>query len=141
MAFGIRVRGERQIFRHVFQALYEQNPPYTRAFIPLIPKYGCWRDIYYMMRNGDLDPALRQDLLDYILVQLAVAEPGAAVGVHLPRENRQREVAGLIAERLYPNERYSTRMKLYRQLVARLNPPSALNPPSRLNPPLPSLVE
>jgi hypothetical protein len=112
----------RQTFKIFLQEVYRLDPAGTRAVLPDIPRVGCWRDVYQLLRDPNLPPPLFQDLLDLAVQALRTARVGAKVVDYAPRENKHRVLAGILARALYPAERlYSTRMKLYRNCLADLS--------------------
>ena len=44
-------KGERRLFHHFIHALYEHNKETVRQMIKLIPEYGCWRDMWELLKD------------------------------------------------------------------------------------------
>ena len=44
-------KGERRLFHHFIHALYEHNKETVRQMITLIPEYGCWRDMWELLKD------------------------------------------------------------------------------------------
>jgi hypothetical protein len=94
--------------------------------LPLLTEYGSWRDLFHLTTCV---PAVVPVVLELVEKQLAKDMDDAAQGKPIsllakwiPREDRQSDLAKLIAKRLFPYEaRPSSRMKTYRQKISALN--------------------
>lgn len=59
-------KGERKLFYNIIRSLYEHDNESVRKVIHLIPEYGCWRDMWELLK---MIPALENDILTIILEQ------------------------------------------------------------------------
>jgi hypothetical protein len=55
-------KGEKDLFYALIKALYVVKPDIVKNMIKLIPEYGCWRDMWVLMRNI---PELEQCIIEY----------------------------------------------------------------------------
>jgi hypothetical protein len=53
-------KGERRLFHNFMSALYEHDKEVVRQAIQLIPEYGCWRDMWELLKAI---PELEADIL------------------------------------------------------------------------------
>jgi len=126
-------KGERLVFYDMFQTLAAALPSTAIAVLDLIPHYGCWDDLFVLASNikADASPAtpagfLREAVLNLTVKQLC-ADEGAESELSLaakwaPRESRYKSLAQALAKKLFPRDwQYSSQMKKYRQMVAKLN--------------------
>ena len=105
--------GEREVFKRFCQALYALDPARLTLLLPLIPRYGCWRDLYQLQREAALAPGLAAAVLAVLVAALRAGVPGALAWA--PRETKHRAQARALACALFPGEQlYSNLMKLYR---------------------------
>jgi hypothetical protein len=114
-------KGERKLFYVFMTALYRFHPNTVRRMLPLVPEYGCWRDMWELWA---VLPELKADILALVrttyMADLVKASTGQSDSMSLlakwlPRE-KSATYSGLaywIAAALYPNER-SDRKKIIR---------------------------
>ena len=131
-------KGEREAFRLFYDALL-QNPK-TKAIamdlLDLVPEYGSWRDLFIEAVVPSLpyqsDPDMRERIVEIVQAQwlkddraIGQYKPISLMAKWMPRENRNKYLAGLLAGRLFPSatgsSQYSSQMRLYRKAVASLN--------------------
>ena len=131
-------KGEREAFRLFYDALLS-NPktcPIAMDLLDLVPEYGSWRDLFIEAVVPSLpyqsEPEMRERIVEIVKAQwskdqvAAVQEkPISLMAKWMPRENRNKYLAGLLAGRLFPDRtgptQYSMQMRLYRKAVASLN--------------------
>ena len=131
-------KGERQLFVELFIELYGRWPDKLTALLPLVPQYGCHKDLLLLAAEERAAPALVDaclDLVAAILVkdaaELKLAEEASRparglslMGKWAPREacsNKARsKQAKALAARMFPEVPGQAR-SLYRQLCASLN--------------------
>jgi hypothetical protein len=131
-------KGEREAFRLFYDALL-QNPK-TKAIamdlLDLVPEYGSWRDLFIEAVVPSLpyqsEPEMRERIVEIVQAQwlkddraIGQYKPISLMAKWMPRENRNKYLAGLLAGRLFPSatgsSQYSSQMRLYRKAVASLN--------------------
>ena len=106
-------KGERRLFYSFMKALHSFHPNTVCRMLPLVPEYGCWRDMWELWMEI---PELGIDILDIVKKQFIEDLSKAALGEvndmsllakWLPREKSAsyRRLARRIAYELYPNER------------------------------------
>ena len=131
-------KGEREAFRLFYDALL-QNPKtcsIAMDLLDLVPEYGSWRDLFIEAVVPSLpyqsEPEMRERIVEIVQAQWlkdqvsALQEkPVSLMAKWMPRENRNKYLAGLLAGRLFPSaagsSQYSSQMRLYRKSVAFLN--------------------
>ena len=131
-------KGEREAFRLFYDALL-QNPktcPIAMDLLDLVPEYGSWRDLFIEAVVPSLpyqsEPEMRERIVEIVKAQWVKDEnadcygkPISLMAKWMPRENRNKYLAGLLAGRLFPSatgsSQYSSQMRLYRKAVASLN--------------------
>ena len=119
-------KGERASTTLMWDYMFEHHREDASKMLPLLTEYGSWRDLFHLTT---LSPLVVPVVLDLVEQQLAKDMDDAAQGKPIsllakwiPREDRQSELAKLIAKRLFPYEvRPSSRMKMYRQKISALN--------------------
>lgn len=57
-------KGERKLFYDLITAVYKYKPDIVAKLIPLVPEYGCWRDLWELLK-------VIPDLKDYIFAHVA----------------------------------------------------------------------
>jgi len=132
-------KGEREAFRLFYDALLA-NPKTCHIamdLLDLVPEYGSWRDLFieavvpslpylseFEMRERIVEIVKAQWLKDQ--VSALQEKPISLMAKWMPRENRNKYLASLLAARLFPGSeasstQYSSQMRLYRKAVASLN--------------------
>jgi hypothetical protein len=90
-------KGERRLFQNFVSALYERDPTTLKMMLKLIPEYGCWRDMWDIMKDV---PELEFDILnivkeqfveDIIKCQSGQESKMSLLAKWLPRENSERK--------------------------------------------------
>lgn len=114
-------KGERQLFRDILDSLFKYMPELTLEMLHLIPEYGCWDDLFQLTH-----PKMMNKVIEITVTQLKIDSlsdgPISLCAKWAPRENRQGDIAKLLAKALFPEEdSLSRRLKSYRKLVAGLN--------------------
>ena len=119
-------KGERASTTLMWEYMLEHHKEDALKMLPLLTEYGSWRDLFHLTTCA---PSVVPLVLELVEKQLAKDMDNAAEGKPIsllakwiPREDRQSELAKLIAKRLFPYEvRPSSRMKTYRQKISALN--------------------
>ena len=119
-------KGERASTTLMWEYMLEHHRDDAIKMLPLLTEYGSWRDLFHLTT---VSPAVVPVVLDLVEQQLAKDDVAAAEGKPLsllakwiPREDRQPELAKLIAKRLFHDEiRPASRMKMYRKKISGLN--------------------
>jgi hypothetical protein len=119
-------KGERASTALMWEYMLEHHREDALKMLPLLTEYGSWRDLFHL---ATCVPAVVPVVLELVEKQLAkdlddVAQgkPISLLAKWIPREDRQSDLAKLIAKRLFPYEvRPSSRMKTYRQKISALN--------------------
>jgi len=114
--------GERDNFKKTMILLHERYPSLTLELLDLIPYYGCWGDLFALCEEY---PPFSDRILSITAKQLkedhTCTDGITECAKWAPRETKRPEVAKRLASILFPTSVYSTRMALYRRLVAGLN--------------------
>lgn len=131
-------KGEREVFRIFYDALLA-NPKtcyIAMDLLDLVPEYGSWRDLFIEAVVPSLpyqsEPEMRERIVEIVQAQwlkdqtaAPQEKPISLMAKWMPRENRNKYLAGLLAGRLFPSAtgptQYSSQMRLYRKAVASLN--------------------
>ena len=123
-------KGEKQLFYDMMETLYELDPMTTRNMMKHIPEYGCWRDMWEMMRripeltDSIMTVVKERFLFDRILLAGRSHEKMSLLSKWLPRENSKTYpgMANQIAAALYPFITSETgRLMTYRKEVSAMN--------------------
>ena len=121
-------KGERDLFKAMLNALFTHEPGLTVSLLDLVPKYGCWKDLFEMTAAKTCAPSVREAVLGIVVKQLQ-ADTATEVGKSIslvakwaPRETKMKALAVDLANRLFPTSiQHSSKMRLYRKYVAALN--------------------
>lgn len=131
-------KGEREVFRIFYDTLLA-NPKtcyIAMDLLDLVPEYGSWRDLFIEEVVPSLpyqsEPEMRERIVEIVKAQwqkdqkaATQEKPVSLMAKWMPRENRNKYLAGLLAGRLFPSAtgptQYSSQMRLYRKAVASLN--------------------
>ena len=110
--------------------LYRINPTMTTQFIPLIPEYGCWKDVWELMRRiPPLEDAIlsftkKTFVQDVLKCRREDYDGITYLAKWLPRE-KSKTYPGLayrFADFFYPAEGAKRkRIQMYRKEVSRVN--------------------
>ena len=123
-------KGERELSKEMFKHLLTVQPELTRdAMLDLVPKFGCWRDLFVLAADEKVTLPVKQKVWSITASQLRAdqATPeGQSISLcakWAPREDKHHsEQAKAIAKLLFPEVgKLSDRLKAYRKLVAGLN--------------------
>jgi hypothetical protein len=123
-------KGERKLFYNFFLALRKIDQATTTELLPLIPEYGCWRDLWELMHMvpelewAILEVAKKQFEKDYDYLVAGEANKMSLLAKWLPREGSGTYpgAAQKIAKTLFPNEKSERkRIILYRKKVSAMN--------------------
>ena len=124
-------KGERAISILMFKFLYKYRPDLTLYLLDLIPHYGYWKDLFIIWDT--IDDVIIQNKIKTILISqlqedmknMKEMKSISLLAKWIPRQTRQENIAKSIASSLISNiecnNSYSFRMKLYRQLISKLN--------------------
>ena len=119
-------KGERDLFYVFFDELYKQQPLVAGLLVPLIPTYGCWRDMWELATNV---PALAETIYahtktvfesDVDLLNKGECAKMSLLAKWLPRE-KSATWPGLAEELCTAIYGPRTKTKVYRQQVSALN--------------------
>jgi hypothetical protein len=122
-------KGEKQLFYHFMKTLYEQDPLITMNVVRHVPEYGCWRDMWELMKEV---PELTDEVLKVVRdtfftdrLHFAAGSTGkmSLLAKWLPREGSgYGTVAKQIAAFIYPAiTNRNKRMMTYRKDVSDMN--------------------
>jgi hypothetical protein len=119
-------KGERASTTLMWEYMLEHRQEDALKMLPLLTEYGSWRDLFQLAAvNHTVTPVvldLVQEQLAKDLDACAEGKPLSLLAKWIPREDRQPELAKLIAKRLFPDEiRPASRMKQYRKKISALN--------------------
>jgi hypothetical protein len=125
-------KGERDLFAHFVAALQTEFPEVTPGMLHLVPEYGCWRDLFALVKTV---PAIKgcvirlakeQFVKDEAAFTGATADAPAKMSLlskWLPREHSNKAELSLLANALarefFPDSRCAN--KEYRKRVSTLN--------------------
>jgi len=120
--------GERLLFRHMFKVMYASHPNLMYYTLDLIPKYGYWKDFFYLAMTNLY---LLQPAMTIAYHQLITDERSLQEGVQpsflakwIPKEGKsQGRFARDFANYIYMNTdmTYSQKMSALRRRVTKLN--------------------
>lgn len=122
-------KGEKQLFYTFMKTLYEQDPLITTNVVRHIPEYGCWRDMWELMKDvPELSPKILKVTHDAFMtdrLHLVAGSTGkmSLLAKWLPREGSSySDAAKKIADVIYPTvTNGKKRMMLYRKEVSAMN--------------------
>ena len=122
-------KGEKQLFYQFMKTLYEQDPLITTNMVRHIPEYGCWRDMWELMKEVPelTDKVLKvtHDAFMTDRLHLAAGSTGkmSLLAKWLPREGSSySDAAKKIADVIYTTvTNGKKRMMLYRKEVSAMN--------------------
>ena len=123
------VKGERELSKQMFLHLLEKQKELTTdQMLELIPKFGCWRDLFTLAAEGSVAANVKAKIYLLTAQQLKkdLAMPAdqsiSLCAKWAPREDKKGPQAKMIASFLFPGiTKFSDRAKAYRQMVAGLN--------------------
>ena len=123
-------KGEKELFYHFVSALHRYRPKLVKSMMKIVPEYGCWRDMWVLLRNI---PNLEESILTYTSEIFSADKAKSEGGQHtdmsllakwLPREGSGTYpgLARKIANHIY-SDIHSTRQRIvsYRKQVSSLN--------------------
>ena len=140
-------KGERDLFQELFLELYKCHPMEGVRVLTLIPKYGCWRDLFELATlslTKGLDCAdqeslmlvqLRHDIVRIAATQLhndyrATYEEGGSISLCAKWAPRERDVLAKYVAQAYMEKvgavytvgrSYSITMRYYRKTLSHIN--------------------
>jgi hypothetical protein len=120
--------GERLLFRHMFKALYASHPNLLFNIMDLIPKYGYWKDFFYLAITNLhlLQPAMAIAYNQLMMDERALQE-GAQLSLlakWIPKEGKSMgRFTKEFANYIYMNTdmSYSQKMSALRRRLVKLN--------------------
>ncbi len=127
MAFQLRDirggKGERDLFYTMMRALTKRNPELAKHLIPLIPEYGCWRDLWELYDVPELKEAIEWTTVETWVQDGLQDKPKSLQAKWLPRETSKTYpgLAKRFANLLFSHIPPSSRMATYRKAVANRN--------------------
>ena len=116
-------KGERELFKKMLGILFKSMPHLTLSLLDLIPEYGCWDDLFSLKEPQQIERVL-EITVEQLLNDSATEDEGkiSLCAKWAPREDRQGDLAKLLAKKIFPGEQnLSRRLKAYRKLVVGLN--------------------
>ena len=125
----IRGTGERRLFHMMFSILYATYPHVLESTLGLVPKYGYWKDLFYIAcTNYRIAPSVMVISYKQLLVdELALSEgrPISLFAKWMPREGKQMgRFAKEFANYIYgiaSDMSHSQRMSALRHRISKLN--------------------
>lgn len=122
-------KGEKKLFYHFFKSLHEVAPDVSREMLKLVPEYGCWRDMWELVKViPELESSVISITHEYFLEdmsKLAAGDKGLSLlAKWLPREKATtyKGLAHKIASIFYVRDTSDRkRMIRYRKDVSMLN--------------------
>lgn len=133
----LKGKGERDLFYELIFLLYKMFPNTVLGLLKFIPKFGYWKDVLRLIHfidtrveegryNLEEFLELKKALLDLYAYELKTAGEGEKKRITLsgkwaPREGSMyNDIATQLAERIYPEQSGTFRMRSYRKLVSGL---------------------
>jgi Mg-chelatase subunit ChlD len=134
-------KGERDLFHLLFLEIAERFPETALNLVPLIPKYGYWKDVFVLASkataaDAKVGPALTDAIVALAVSQLksdfeilsAAASAGvkpqgiSLLGKWAPREGNKnhKTMVSKLAQALFPSSGTSAKVQ-YRRMVSDLN--------------------
>jgi hypothetical protein len=117
-------KGEKRLFHHFVSVLYKNSPNLVESLIPLIPEYGCWRDMWEILK---VVPELEKPIFEYTKqvfeTDMKKEMNLSLLGKWLPREN-SKTYPGLgkkLSTYLFPYKSEKKCLTHYRKAVSDLN--------------------
>ena len=124
-------KGERRLFDILLADLYRRRPEKTLALLDLIPEYGSWRDVFIILEQCLKGEGERCKTMIDAILKLASTQlkkdftTPASISLcakWAPREKTNPLLTKALANAMFKDATtLSTRLKLYRKLVADLN--------------------
>jgi len=121
-------KGERDLFTHFFRSLCAHDRETAIRMLPLVPHYGCWRDLWALYRS---DCHVESEILALVVAQYNKdlkhyrndqPEQLSLLAKWLPREKSNRPMARILARAMFPEETSARRqLILYRMMVSAMN--------------------
>ena len=113
--------GERNLFRSAFKFLADENPDMVISFIPLVPEYGRYDDLWVLLD----EPKFREPVLDFVKKQLNTdvlnmhaGQSVSLLGKWLPSVNASSETTKKYAKVIY--NYLNMKPSEYRKLLSKL---------------------
>ena len=132
-------KGERDLFRHLFVEIAKQDLQLAVKLIPLVPEYGCWKDlwkIWWELYACPMRDELCDEIVKYVtkvfhedteLMEANDVKKGSPslLAKWLPREKSLKsthvKLAHTFADSFFPDAPRRARMVLYRKGVSAMN--------------------
>lgn len=80
-------QGERETFRTCMKYIYEYYPRVFEKIYKLIPYYGRWDDLVYIVLTADFHPTITKKVMDFIKISISSGDTLAAKW--MPREGKK----------------------------------------------------
>jgi hypothetical protein len=117
-------KGEKMLFQNLMSSLAQHAPSLAQSLIPLVPEYGCWKDLWSLWISS---PPLQAAIDALVKEQFAAdqeSERPSLLAKWLPREGSKQD-AGCLAKHfaslLFPLTQAGDRLRTYRRVCAFLN--------------------
>ena len=117
-------KGEKKLFQHLMTSLAHLMPGLANALIPLVPEYGCWKDLWQLWIT--CQPL--QNAIDHLVKEQFTmdqeSEKPSLLAKWLPREGSKQDnnvLAKHFANLLFPLAQPKNRLRTYRKVCAFLN--------------------
>jgi hypothetical protein len=123
-------KGEKKLFYQFLTYLYTVDPTVVNNLIPLVPEYGCWRDMWELLT---LEPQLQDSIFsfvkqtfqdDFAYYSSQMFPKMSLLSKWLPREksNTYKSFAKKLAQLLFPTCQSSKlQLTMYRKTVSKMN--------------------
>ena len=128
-------KGEREV-SYAMMALLLGQTPFMIQMLDLVPKYGCWRDLFHLAASmlestNDRCTEIKETVIEIARSQLkkdafAADEPISLCAKWAPREGKgtvhNQTIAKELAAALFPQmSKVSQRLAAYRKMLSKLN--------------------
>jgi hypothetical protein len=123
-------KGERDLFKAMFKHLYYLHTELVTAWLlKLVPKYGCWDDLFQLAYEAECPMQFKDSVLLLAVDQLKADQAALAAGKSVslcakwaPREDKMGSLYKRLAVMMHPEvPKLSDRFKATRKDLARLN--------------------
>jgi hypothetical protein len=116
-------KGEKKLFIDLYTALSQMNLDLTNDLMDLIANFGSWKDICKLSYNPDLNKRAIELFKKQLQEDYINESPSISLAAKwAPREGKEDHLfATQLAKEMYPSDKISTSLNMYRKLVSGLN--------------------
>lgn len=116
-------KGERDLFQNLFSELAKRKPVEAAALVPLIPTYGCWRDMWVLLQLPSIPHIVKDAVLRFVKAEWDENRPDSLLAKWLPREKSKTfsDLVPMLVRTLIPDGAHRQRLVRYRKQVAERN--------------------